>query len=76
MKIAAKFKKLISTLVCVMMVAGTFPMHMLNASVFAEDVAFEEVTSLQIKDKSSMTLIICGDQSFTLSAPEYIAEFA
>ena len=34
-KITTKLKKFISTLVCVMMVAGTFPAFALNSSVFA-----------------------------------------
>ena len=32
-----KFKKLISVLVCVMMVAATFPFHVLNSAVFADE---------------------------------------
>ena len=31
------FKKAISALVCIMMVAATFPVHMLNSAVFATD---------------------------------------
>ena len=34
-KITNKLKNIIATLVCVMMVAGTFPVHALNDSVFA-----------------------------------------
>ena len=32
-----KLKKLISVLVCVMMVAATFPFHVLNSAVFADE---------------------------------------